>query len=92
MWPVARGSIVGGRTPRASYAALKARVLRSASAQVDVFSAAALMMILSSMSVTLRTHVTSYPEAISQRRSTSKATALRTCPTCGGDCTVGPHK
>ena len=47
--------------------------------------------ILSSMSVTLRMNVTSYPWWVSHRRSTSKLTADRTCPTCGSDCTVRPQ-
>jgi len=41
--------------------------------------------------VTLRMNVTSYPDTVSHRRSTSKFTADRTCPTCGSLCTVSPH-
>src|SRR5688500_11754872 len=54
-------------------------------------SAADTLMILSSMSVTLRTNVTSLPNAISQRRSTSNETPERMWPTCGAAWTVGPQ-
>ena len=49
-------------------------------------------MILSSMSVTLRQNVTSYPLAVSQRRRMSKLTPDRMCPMCGGAWTVAPHR
>jgi hypothetical protein len=56
--PVARGSAVGGRQPRTSYAQLKARSLRAAISHQGTSSVSALRKILSSMSVTLRMNVT----------------------------------
>src|SRR5699024_6317593 len=47
--------------------------------------------ILSSMSVTLRTWVTSRPLRSSQRTSTSKATKVRRWPRWGAPCVVGPQ-
>ena len=44
------------------------------------------------MSVTFRQKVTRYPLASSQRISTSKHTAERRWPMCGGACTVAPHR
>ena len=44
------------------------------------------------MSVTFRQKVTRYPLASSQRISTSKHTADRRWPMCGGACTVAPHR
>ena len=55
-------------------------------------ASAALLRILSSMSVTLRMKATSKPFAVSQRRSTSNATPLRTWPMCGRPCTVAPQR
>src|SRR3954453_17536739 len=53
---------------------------------------AALARILSSMSVTLRTSVTPRPcPRSSHRRSTSKTSAARTWPMCGGPWTVSPQ-
>jgi hypothetical protein len=55
MWSVARGSMSGGRLPSAAMSAWNAAVVRSVSARIvsPFFCAAAL--ILSSMSVMLRT-------------------------------------
>jgi hypothetical protein len=58
MWPVARGSYVGGRQPSASSAGRICRSLRYANAHHGSPDSAALIRILSSMSVTLRTSVT----------------------------------
>jgi hypothetical protein len=44
------------------------------------------------MSVTFRQNVTEYPLASSHRISTSKHTADRRWPMCGGACTVAPHR
>ena len=55
-------------------------------------SALAVRRILSSMSVTFRQNVTRYPLAVSHRSSTSKHTAERRWPMCGGACTVAPHR
>src|SRR6478672_11243125 len=90
-WPVTRGSTVGRSTCTASYASSKARVIRADSAHHGSSLWAASWMILSSTSVTLRTKVTCSPRAISQRCSTSRATALRRWPTCGAAWTVGPQ-
>ncbi|CAM5643454.1 hypothetical protein SGRIM128S_01054 [Streptomyces griseomycini] len=49
-------------------------------------------MILSSMSVTLRTNVTSRPRYSNQRRMMSKFSPERMCPMCGAACTVAPHR
>jgi hypothetical protein len=76
-WPVARGSMVGGSTPRASYAAPKARSFRYATCHQGTPSPAATARILSSMSVTLRAIVTAVPVCSSQRRSTSTASPER---------------
>ena len=54
MWPVARGSYVGGTQPSTSYAACSARSLAYARAHQSVPASSALTRILSSMSVTLR--------------------------------------
>ena len=55
-------------------------------------SACAVRRILSSMSVTFRQNVTEYPLACSHRFMTSKQTAERRWPMCGGACTVAPHR
>ena len=89
--PVARGSIVGGSTPSASYAAENARSLRYETCHQGTPSAAPEAMILSSMSVTLRTIVTVEPECSSQRRSRSTARPERRWPMCGAACTVAPQ-
>ena len=88
---MARGSTVGGSTPSASYAAVNARSLRYATCHHGTPSAAPTAMILSSMSVTLRTIVTVEPRCSSQRRSTSIASPDRRWPMCGAPCTVAPQ-
>jgi len=50
-----------------------------------------LIKILSSMSVTLAITVTSKPDQVSHRRSTSNTTSLRMWPRCGADWTVSPQ-
>ena len=71
---------------------MNARWLRSATIHSGTPSACAVRRILSSTSVTLRQKVTWYPLASSQRISTSKTTAERRWPICGGACTVAPHR
>jgi len=63
MCSVARGSCVGGRQPSHATSCWKARISRSASAAAVMPSSFARRMILSSMSVKLRTKVTSSPRA-----------------------------
>ncbi|CPU64074.1 Uncharacterised protein [Mycobacteroides abscessus] len=91
-WPVARGSYVGGSTPRASYAAVNARSYVAAQAHQGSPASADFARILSSMSVTLRMSVTRAPPRRSQRMSTSNATAERMCPMWGAAWTVAPHR
>ena len=83
MWPVARGSYVGGNMFMDVKALVNARSYFMAIAHQGTFSLAAFSKILSSMSVTLRIKVTVYPLLISQRRRMSKLIALRICPICG---------
>ena len=72
---------------------MNARWLRSATIGGGTPSACAVRRILSWMlSVTFRQKVTRYPLASSRRISTSKATAERRWPMCGGACTVAPHR
>ena len=71
---------------------MNARWFRSATIQGGTPSGWAVRRILSSMSVTLRQKVTRYPLASSQRIRTSKHTAERRWPMCGGACTVAPHR
>ena len=71
---------------------MNARWLRSATIHGGTPSACAVRRILSSTSVTLRQKVTWYPDASSQRISTSKTTPERRWPMCGGACTVAPHR
>jgi len=63
MWAVARGSCVGGRQFKRRTSSLKAAISRSASAGTVSPSSAARRIILSSMSVKLRTKVTPSPRA-----------------------------
>ena len=90
--PVARGSYVGGSTPRAVSAAAVSSSLRYDTAYQASPDSADLARILSSMSVTLRMSETSRPwPRVIHRRRTSNATAKRTCPRCGGACVVSPQ-
>ncbi len=90
--PVARGSTVGSKQSSAPYASVNIRWCRSEISHHGTPAVPATARILSSMSVTLRQNVTRYPLAESHRDRTSKATADRTCPMCGGACTVAPHR
>ena len=78
---VACGSSSGGVIPSDAWSSAIAAVYFCASASADIPSAAARRMILSSMSVTLRTNRTSKPEARRCRTITSNATSMRACPT-----------
>src|SRR3954470_22939513 len=82
--------------PSARYASVNSSSKRYASAHHSsvppaACAASAFTRILSSMSVTLRTSVTSNPRYVIHRRSWSYTSAERRWPMCGDDWTVGPH-
>ena len=79
---VALGSTSPASTPIASMSARYSAMYRSETSRGGAPSSAARRMILSSTSVKFLTNVTRKPRASSQRRTTSKAMALRAWPTC----------
>src|SRR3569623_2014502 len=74
------GVITLNRAMSRRYSSAKCALIASGSWPVS----AARLMILSSMSVTLRTYVTSQPRSVSARRTVSNAIAEYACPICAG--------
>jgi len=77
---VARGSNSGFSTPSAATSSFMAAMKRAVRISIGSRFSCARLMILSSISVMLRTEVTAKFDARSQRRTTSNTSITRACP------------